>query len=140
VPDLDAILAQIQEQEPLDVLENAYHTYFIEPSNSFNKTLFRYLLLRRLGSAGDPFALENAIGQLGQHPEENDAIAAYAAAVGGTARVEEAFLRLREQGLLPYDYQLYQVLRWRVRQAMASCRPGLFALHEKDACIGTGAD
>jgi hypothetical protein len=113
-PVLDAILGQIQEDEPVEVLTDAYQTYFILPESAFNKTLFRYLL-RRLGSARERFALENALGQLQINPEENDTIAEYAASVGGTQLFEEAFLRLRADGSLPFDYQLYQVMRWRLR-------------------------
>jgi hypothetical protein len=121
-PVLDAALAQIQHDEPLEVLTDAYHTYFVLPEHRFNKTLFRYLL-RRLGSARDQFALEDAIGQLRAHPEENDTIAEYAAAVGGTHRFEDAFLELRDEGLLPFDYQLYQVMRWRLRQEGVPTEP-----------------
>ncbi|HYJ85119.1 MAG TPA: RNA-directed DNA polymerase [Pyrinomonadaceae bacterium] len=114
-PVLDDILAQIQEDEPLEVLTDAYHTYFTLPQPRFNKTLFRYLL-GRLGGARNPFALEDAIRQLRIHPEESDTIAEYAAKVDGTRRFEDAFLELRDEGLLPFDYHLYQVMRWRLRQ------------------------
>lgn len=112
--DLDKILSGMQESEPIDVLKEAYNRYFIADENSFNKTLFRYLL-NRLGSAGDTFALDNALEQLGRHPEENDTIADYAKSVAAVQRFEDKYLTLRDQGLLPYDYQLYQVFRWRLR-------------------------
>jgi hypothetical protein len=121
-PVLDAILAQIQHDEPLNVLADAYHTYFILSQTPFNKTLFHFLL-GRLGSAGERFALDDAIRQLRMHPEEDDTIATYAAAVGETQRFEDAFLELRDAGLLPFDYQLYQLMRWRLRQEGTPTEP-----------------
>ena len=111
--ELDEALAELGDDHPVEVLREAFDTYFPTQGGEFNKTLLRFLL-RRLGSAGDPHALETVIPFLVEYPEETDSILGYAQAVGAVDRIEAAWVDMVNTGQAPYHYQSYQVLRWRI--------------------------
>lgn len=113
--EVDRILAELDSDEPVEILAEAYRRYFIEAGNDFNKSLFRFLL-RRLGSAGNSSALEHALGLLREHPEETDAILSYAAALKEVARADAEITQFLLDEEAIYPYQAYQMMKWRRAQ------------------------
>ena len=113
--EVDKILAEMESDEPAEVLAEAYRMNFIEAQNDFNKSLFRFLL-NRLGSARNSFALEHALGVLKEHPEESDAILSYAAALNEIPKTDTAIVGLLRDDEAIYPYQAYQILKWRRAQ------------------------
>jgi Reverse transcriptase (RNA-dependent DNA polymerase) len=111
---LDEALAALADSQGVDAARNAYDDYFVRDSTAFNKTLFRYLL-SRLGAARDSTHVDHIVAQLRDHPEEFEAIASYVARVSQVAKLEKHFVPLRAAGLVPYEYLLYQLFRWRLR-------------------------
>lgn len=87
----------------MEVLRSAFANYFVQPGWVFNKSLFHYLL-SRLGAARDATYANEVIALFRLHPEEFDEIADYCSAVGAEESLEESFLRLQRDGLLPYAY------------------------------------
>lgn len=110
--EIDKILELTGGGEPVELLREAFRGHFIE-GERFNKTLLRYLL-RHLGSAKDGFALETVLEFLTEHPEETMAVLAYAQAIGAIERVEEEFISMLGDGRQVYEYQVFEVLRWRL--------------------------
>jgi hypothetical protein len=111
--EIDEVLEALDVDESVEVLREAFDTYFLRGEHEFNKTLLRYLL-RRLGSARDAHALNTAISYLSRQPEETDTVLDYARAVGAVDRVEAEYTAMAADGRTPYAYQTYQVLRWRL--------------------------
>ncbi|MEZ4414853.1 MAG: RNA-directed DNA polymerase [Gemmatimonadota bacterium] len=116
--EIDEALAQLGEDDPVEVLHEAFDTHFVVDPGNFNKTLLRFLL-RRLGSAGDPYALDTVIPYLATHPEETEAVLRYAEAVGATERVEVHYVAMDQDARAPYPYQTFQLLRWRLAVSAA---------------------
>jgi len=113
--EVDKILAELASDEPAEVLAEAYRQNFIEAHIDFNKSLFRFLLVR-LGSARNDCALEHALGVLKEHPEETGAILSYAAALGEVAKADTSIVELLRDEDAIYPYQTYQMLKWRRSQ------------------------
>jgi hypothetical protein len=134
--EIDDVLEHLEDDTPVEVIRQAYQEHFIEQDDPFRKTLFHFLLAR-LAAASDTEHLAHILARLGPHPEESDHIAKYAAAVDAVAEFEASFLRLRADGLLPYDYQHYQVLRWRLKQP-GDINEQLYAL-ARQAALEPGA-
>lgn len=129
--EIDDILEQLADDTPVEVIRQAYHEHFVTAADPFRKTLFHFLLAR-LGAAGDTEHLDHILDVLGPHPEESDYIAKYAAAVDAVGAFEDRYVMLCGQGLLPYDYQFYQVLRWRLGEP-GEINPQLYALAREAA-------
>ena len=114
--ELDAALAAMAATNgPISTVRDAYTQYFTDPAQPFRKTLFRYLV-KRMGAARDGTHRDSILATLRDHPEEFDSIAGYATALKCESSLEERYLAWRKAGLFPYEYLLYQVLRWRLRQ------------------------
>lgn len=109
---LDALLSKGDADEPLEVLRKAFDTHFVESKNEFNKTLLRYLL-KRLGSARDAHALKETLPFLWKYPEETTALLRYISAIDEVQSAEVYWLGLVSQKQIPYDYQVYEFMRWR---------------------------
>lgn len=112
--EVDAILAFHGDEATVAVLRAALIQHFGPGAQSFNKSLFRYIV-RRLQSARDATLAALIVGWLRAAPEEFDTIAAFCAATDSVSLFEDEFLRLESEGLLPYPYAAYQLFRWRVR-------------------------
>jgi hypothetical protein len=111
---LDEVLSRGDADEPIEVLKQAFDTHFVESTTEFNKTLLRYLL-KRLGSARDAHAFQVALTYLWQYPEETAAVLGYVSAVDQVQATEAYWLKLISEKQIPYDYQIYQFMRWRFR-------------------------
>jgi len=109
-----ALAAMAAANGPVSTVRDGYAKYFTDATQPFRKTLFRYLV-KRMGAAGDETHRESILNNLRNHPEEFDAIAGFATSLKCDAQLEDLYLVWRKEGLFPYDYLLYQVLRWRLR-------------------------
>jgi hypothetical protein len=107
LPEADDILGKNPEDAPIEMIQETYQTYFVDPRDGFNGTLFHFLL-KRLGKQGDPFAAEHCVTLLGDHPEETGEIVDY------LARLEtfpnQQVISFLVSDLAVYDYQIYQLL------------------------------
>jgi hypothetical protein len=74
--EIDRILADNPDEAPIEVIQEAYQTYFVDPGYAFDKTLFHFLL-RRLRSAKDPFALTHCARVIEEHPYETPYVLQY---------------------------------------------------------------
>jgi hypothetical protein len=101
---------------PPEMLREAYDTYLVKSTGRFEKSLFRYLI-RRLGKARDPFALEHCMSLIEPHPEEMESVLAYIAAVAAIEVTEARILAFLRSDDAVYDYQTFQFLQWRAAQA-----------------------
>lgn len=113
---LDEVLSRGDADEPIEVLKQAFDIHFVESTTEFNKTLLRYLL-KRLGSARDAHAFQVVLTCLWQYPEETAAVLEYVSAVDQVEATEAYWLSLISEKQIPYDYQVYQFMRWRFREA-----------------------
>jgi hypothetical protein len=71
VSEADEILEQNEDETSIEVIQQTYQAYFIDGSDEFNPTLFRFLL-RRLGKQADMFAAAHSLSLLEPHPEETE--------------------------------------------------------------------
>ncbi|MGA2357297.1 MAG: RNA-directed DNA polymerase, partial [Terriglobales bacterium] len=109
VPEADDILGKNPEDAPIEVIQETYQTYFVDPSSEFNATLFRFLL-NRLGKQGDGFAAEHSVTLLGDHPEETKAIVDYLSRLDDVP--DDAVIEFLSSDMAVYDYQIYQIMEF----------------------------
>lgn len=94
-----------------EVIKRTFHQYFLIEGQTFDKTLFHFLLtkLRRIRSR---FAVSYCLDTLSKRPEETKYILRY---------LGESALTMAERGVIIdyiksseaiYDYQLYLVVKW----------------------------
>lgn len=114
----DEILEENPDAAPIEVIQQTYQTYFIDSSDRFNRTLFRFLL-SRLGKQGDTFATEHCPTLLEEHPEETDAILEYLSSAGPVEVLGFPVMELLQSGRIVYPYQTYQILEWFFQHASA---------------------
>ncbi len=110
VTEADEILDESPEGAPIEVIQETYQTYFIDSTDRFNRTLFRFLL-SRLGKQADGFAAKHCPSLLEEHPEETEAILEYLGRVEEVEEHESALLNLLTSNRLVYPYQVYQILQ-----------------------------
>jgi len=120
------------ETAPVEVLREAYATYFLplssdpftsdaadedtEVSQAFDKTLFHFLLVR-MGKAGDGFASDHCLTLLGKHPEETRAICAYLERIERIGASDDAIVGFLESPDAIYPYQICQLVEWRLKDS-----------------------
>jgi Reverse transcriptase (RNA-dependent DNA polymerase) len=109
--EVDQVVSANPDEAPVDLIRQTYQSYFVDTAASFNHTLFRYLF-KRLGSAADTYALEDAKLQFDRNPQETRAILRYVNAVGGHAAFEDFLGQQLGSERAVYSFQIYQVLRW----------------------------
>ena len=114
VTDAEKLVMKGQVEIPAPMLRAAFEDNFITGSGRFEKSLFHFLI-RRLGRARDPFAVNHCLALLDEHPEETRDILIYLADVGAVSESESMLLRLMESPDAVYDYQSYQIIRWRTK-------------------------
>lgn len=107
----EQILEGSDDDEPVEVIRQAYQTFFIDSADEFNASLFRFLL-RRLQKQSDDFAADHCIGLLEQHPEETGTILRYLGGVQGTEVAEWVIVDLIRSGHIFYPYQRYLIMEW----------------------------
>jgi hypothetical protein len=103
---------------PAGMLRAAYDAHFQQGEEPFEKSLFHFLILR-LGRARDRFALDHCFRLLDEHPEETEWILNYVANVGAVAESESRLVDFLRSADAVYEYQRYQILRWRTRISIA---------------------
>jgi hypothetical protein len=110
--DAEDALSATPEDTPIEVIREAFRTYFIDYNErGFDKTLFRFLL-KRLSKQKDRFAVEYCINSLEAYPEETRAVLSYFKEIGVVEEVTpqiERFLNSREA---VYSYQVYLIIEW----------------------------
>ncbi len=112
IPEAERILIQTPDDVPLDLIREAYQTYFIDSDDSkFNPTLFRFLL-NRLAASGDAFAQVHVMPLLERHPEETKVILNYLGGVEALPAIEGELIRYLESPDAIYPYQTYLVIEW----------------------------
>jgi len=110
--EIDRLLADNPEEAPIEVIQEAYQTYFITGAHPFDKTLFHFLL-KRLRNAQDTFAVEHCALVLEDHPEETSPVLRYWRDVGVAHQMlERTLVPYLESDRAVYDFQAYQVLNW----------------------------
>ena len=107
----DRIAAERPEDASTEVLRNVFHKYFLEGSEVFNGTLFRFII-NRLRSKKDAFCHDYCISLLPEHPEETEYVLTYFGAIGNLEKTMAGLLDFFRSGHAIYDYQLYQILDW----------------------------
>lgn len=113
--DIDRILADNPDEAPIEVIQEAYQTYFIDSGHPFDKTLFHFLL-RRLRSAQDPFASIHCVRVLEEHPYETRYVLQYWEGIGvAQEMLTVALLPFLQSERAVYDFQKYQVMNWVLR-------------------------
>jgi len=99
------------DDPPSPVLERAFEDYFVDAPESFDATLFHYLLVR-LGKVESRVAVAYCLETLRGKPEETEAILHYLADVDLEVEELDAMAEYLGSEDAIYDYQLFQVLRW----------------------------
>jgi hypothetical protein len=111
VHELEALTAANPEHPPLEVLERAFRSHFIDAEDSeFNSTLFHYLLTR-LGATGSDIALEFCTATLSKRPEETSHILRYLSKVDSMGRGDDRIFDYLETSDALYEHQSFLVLR-----------------------------
>jgi Reverse transcriptase (RNA-dependent DNA polymerase) len=111
--DIDAALADNPDDAPIEVVRQAFQTYFLDASDQdFEKTLFRFLL-KRLGAANDEMALPHIIRFLRSQPQETETVLAYVWRLLALPATDDLLADFLEspQGSV-YPHQALQILRW----------------------------
>jgi hypothetical protein len=110
---ISAIEAKVEADDaPVEVVRETFSENFLEePHKKFNKSLFHYLL-NRLGSQGDPHAVDYCIEQLAERPQETQAILDYFGSVEAYDRVFHRIEQFLASADCIYDYQVYQIYGW----------------------------
>ncbi|MEX2206371.1 MAG: RNA-directed DNA polymerase [Myxococcota bacterium] len=97
---------------PSAILERAFRENFsISESDSFDKSLFHYLL-GRLAATGSKVAVPYCLEALQTRPEETGSILRYFSDLDLELPELNSLTQYMESIEAIYDYQLYQLLRW----------------------------
>ncbi|MGH9586195.1 MAG: RNA-directed DNA polymerase, partial [Acidobacteriaceae bacterium] len=87
----------------LEVLSEAFKTYFLGDRREFNKTLFRFVI-NRLGAKKNTLAVGRCVDLLASHPEETKTILNYFRVTKAIHEVSDAVVRYLMSGDCVYDY------------------------------------
>ena len=107
----DEIIEDDTENDAIEIIEEAYKAYFMDRSDKFDKTLFRFLLTR-LGKNVNKFAVESCLQYLQTHPEETKYILHYLSKCQVEAEVENEIIDFLNSNLYILPYQKYLILDW----------------------------
>ena len=110
----DALVAESENDAPIQAIRDAYGTHVLDLTAPFNKTVFRFLL-GRLGKAGDTFAVDHCVEMLAQQPQETESILKYFERAGVVADVQDRMVKYLGSEDAVYPYQAYQIVAWRNR-------------------------
>jgi hypothetical protein len=99
------------DDAPVEVVREAFKNNFIDTGETFNKTLFHFLL-KRLGAQKDPYAVSYCLRQFKTRPQETQQILDYLGEVGNFDDVFPALESFLNSADCIYDYQIYQVFQW----------------------------
>lgn len=110
--EVDALLEQMEEDAPVEVLKQAFQKYFIEAEEkNFDQTLFHFLI-NRLGKSKDDIAVDYCLNLLTTRPEETDWILKYFQSIGVINQIEDSVVGFLRSVDAVYLYQNYQILEW----------------------------
>lgn len=111
VGDLEALAAANPDNPPLEVLERAFRSHFIEIGEvEFNSTLLHYLL-SRLGTTGSVVAMDYCVALLTKRPEETAHVLRYLHKVDPEGRADERVFDYLGAADALYEHQTFLVLR-----------------------------
>jgi hypothetical protein len=111
VAELEALVAANPNSPPLEVLERAFRSHFIDAQDTdFDSTLFHYLLTR-LGATGSRIAVDYSLSVLNKRPEETEPILRYLAKLEPLDRDDDRIFDYLETPEALYDYQVFLILR-----------------------------
>lgn len=99
---------------PAQEVKETFSAYFSKEAESFDKTLFHFLL-KRLAKIRSDFAISRCLDFLTEHPEETKEIIEYFEQVGTPAEFMEPLLGFLTSDTAVYDYQNYLILRFLAR-------------------------
>jgi hypothetical protein len=110
--ELERIASAHPERPPVEVLERAFQSHFLDADDEdFNKTLFHYLLTR-LGQVGSRIALDYCLSLFAKRPEETKPVLSYCAKIGLSRENESQILQFLASEEAIYDYQNFLILRF----------------------------
>jgi SAM-dependent methyltransferase len=111
VAELEELTAANRENPPVEVLERAFRSHFLDaPDTDFDPTLFHYLLTR-LGATGSRTAVDYSLALLSRRPEETEYILRYLTKVPVEERDDERIIEYLETPDALYEYQVFLALR-----------------------------
>jgi hypothetical protein len=99
------------DDEPAEVLRDAFSRYFLSGEQEFDNTLFHFLI-NRMKIKKDDFGHEYCLAILADHPEETGCILKYLEAIGNLDKSLYGLAMFLESGHALYDYQNYQIFEW----------------------------
>ena len=116
-----------------EVLEQTFQEHFVPslPDDSFNKTLFHFLL-SRLGAAKSRIAVDYSLAMLALRPEETMYVLRYVKAIDPTEQDIEHIVSFLASEDAFYEYQWFQLIVWFFErgdvpdQLLAFCRKWAF--------------
>jgi hypothetical protein len=103
------MLSLSPDDAPIEIIREAFKTYFIDNEKEFNKTLFRFLI-KRLRKQKDGFALEYCKTVLRNHPEETQTALSYFNIIGAVKDMEDNIISFLKSEDAIYSYQIYQII------------------------------
>lgn len=109
--DLERYLARNPDAPPPEILERAFADNFLSRNDSFDKTLFHYLLTR-LGRVKSKIAVNYCLGMIPIRPDETKYILRYLGNLPADHATQETILDYMESQDAVYDYQLFELVRW----------------------------
>jgi hypothetical protein len=131
VAELEELAAGNPERPPLEVLERAFRSHFIDAEDTnFDATLLHYLLTR-LGATGSRIAVDYSLATLSKRPEETEHILRYLGKLEPMDRDDDRIFEYLETPDALYEYQTFQILRHYLESArfpprlIAYCRGAL---------------
>ncbi|KKL47887.1 hypothetical protein LCGC14_2331050, partial [marine sediment metagenome] len=111
-PEQYAQLNEMKDSETVHVLIETFRAYFYDSTDdSFDKTLFHYLL-NRLADANNDFALDYCVSIVEKHSEETEYILKYVTKIRAQDRVLVELIKFLSSSLSTYPFQEYQIIRW----------------------------
>lgn len=111
VDELEQLTAANPNRPPLEVLERAFRSHFINADDAeFNSTLFHYLLTR-LGATGSDIALDYCGAILSKRPEETAHVLRYQSKVDPNGRNDVRVFDYLESSDALYEHQAFLILR-----------------------------
>lgn len=110
--ELEELASAHPDDPPVEVLERAFHSHFLDANDEdFDKSLFHYLL-NRLGRVRSTVAREYCLGQFAKRPEETEAILRYFRKVDVDEETENRILLFMASNQAMYHYQNFLFLRF----------------------------
>ena len=111
IVEADRLAAERPEDASTDVLRDVFRRYFLEGAETFNGTLFRFII-NRLRNKKDSFCHGYCLSLLTDHPEETEYVLSYFGSIGEFDETMIGLMRFLNSDHAIYDYQIYQIVDW----------------------------